>query len=665
MNREAFVIPTAEGKEQYIHSFSFPTYLLYSFSIWAPSKTLELFSKSFGYEYQLAISKKRPLTKLFSYRNLENKATDDLKLRYTDILKNYGGYIGFYKEMMKFGTEVITNHFFIRWFIPLQSLVYALVINPNPIDIGFSLYLILGRSKLLQSIDSDVIKKLEVFKRGFEKEKKLFGYESVQVNELKFVEQLMKDNSITDEEKYKRAWKFLEKTCFNESIIKAYWAMTMDNDVRKVRDQPVATLFEIEKKDLVTKLPEDKKFDSKKHKAKKIEFIPKKDFRVFDYRMPFKTLAEINEYNQLHNFIVDSLKNGGIEWEEIPVYETKEGTQTCFAVGNKKAKYKVVIGTGHEDEIAGAYSIAQMLKSLATVKGVYTDEILDKFLLYFIPSDYPPGFNRRAWNAVDLNSNVYSLPRSFVHGMFKEALIENNINVSEFLTPLLMEFNPFQLNVGRGKMVRDENGVWGDVVKAEFIAHQQAFLKQIAPIDVLVDLHETTGYRDEMTEFVYGDCGILLIVDAPEIDANYDKVYKAVRKTPMLWSPTNVFSKIRNAEKILGKYGFYKICKDTVKYMNNLKVKTVKGEQQRMLELPQIYPFIIPIGQAMSTDGPMFKDSDIILKSSWSIKNLGARMAITTETFPQSLDNEGGLFERMRQDLYFIEGLLLNIMKTW
>ena len=117
-------------------------------------------------------------------------------------------------------------------------------------------------------------------------------------------------------------------------------------------------------------------------------------------------------------------------------------------------------------------------------EGRYTDEVLSRSRIAFMPVDDPEGYSMRAWMGVDMaGEEEHWPPQGGPYSLQSEA---------ELLALRLLNrggLHPAQL-LEYAVRFRDPNVVWGDNVKSPRIAALQEYLEEFRPTFAL-DLHET------------------------------------------------------------------------------------------------------------------------------------------------------------------------------
>ncbi|MEM5881457.1 MAG: hypothetical protein QXJ14_00520 [Candidatus Aenigmatarchaeota archaeon] len=627
------------------------------------SGLLSYFSISKKLEH-LASELLAPLS-LYYYYKYPLKVLTNSKIdlqRIEDIYKdNYEKNIRIYKklldEIINLNTTIVGSHFFISVFIPAFLLIssfgspYALPAVPA------ALYYMLGRGRLFRSLGKSMNKNME-----FVDDISGLKFSIIEDDSFNKFSQLIEKKEWFEGKKL--AWK-----AGNHLLYTFFRDMDMQNDVVRLRSSPFHTLSVIKKGGVIRK----GQYDGSTFKSERLNgsttYIKEANNKLFDTEPTREFLQTcFHDYKNLYNRIKEEIKKGFRTVEEIVIEETSEGNRSVFSIGARRPDYKVIVCTGHEDETAGELACAWLIKSLCQYNGKYTEYILERFKFYIMPVDDTIGYNKKSWTVVTENSEILRLPRNIIGGIngeLRNSLVEEYkriLNLSEKkskilpkqITPLHLEPAVIPFEYG-GKIIRDENGVRGDDIQAEFIAREQAFFKRIMDEKtVVIDLHETNS---DGADLFYGNEGILFILDSPTIERKYKMIEEIMRESPISMFFIRPKYDIERAEAILRDSKDFKLIKYMENYFRNEKVKLINPG---LVKTVSILPQLLPISDATTIDGPLLRDGEIYVRTREAVRR-GAMLGITTETFPQLTDFSRGIWERVRQQIYAVEALTLGI----
>ena len=373
---------------------------------------------------------------------------------------------------------------------------------------------------------------------------------------------------------------------------------------------------------------------------------------LFDFDVKARYLYRLSTYRELHEELERVAERIGAEG--ITVYEGERGYEVkAYEVGDGEEARILIKGGCHGREPAGPLAILQMMRSLEE-EGRYTDEVLSRSRISFMPVDDPEGYSMRAWIGVDMaGREEHWPPQGGPYTLQGEAaLTALRLLNRGGLHPLrLLEY---------AVRFRDPNVVWGDNVKSPRIAAMQEYLEEYRPT-FAVDLHETIG---KMADLVYKGAGILSIEDFYIPPETRDRLEEMMKR------PENRLARYLSGRRMLrGLLGLeyvktllaeipeFEVGEAMMRHVAERGFKVYRGEYQKLLDKPspEWPPQLISIDEGRTIDGPLLFKLDIRVCPAWLHHRFGT-LSYTTETFQNPLD------ERVGENLAFVEGGILKIL---
>lgn len=572
-------------------------------------------------------------------RELRGKLLDTIyksEKRYSDLLY----------EISKLRFSLDVSSLWMRYGFPALLLPWAIINLHTPWGLSYtilSLYLLKGRELL---VEKKVLRGLKDFYRRIAD-----GLERA-IGDIKEVRQ-------RPDPGMKKLRRLIEKSeNKTEAYINAGHACTgMGFPEFKEFYLKTAPILEWKHKEVGTPFTIKDRYATPRYSFKKITYAPFKRTKepgveIFDYKVGAKFLSSIGPFKDLEKALRKVSKNIGAE--QITIWTSTRGQDVnLYVIGNKKAEERFLFCTGHEDEYAAPLAIYQMMKSFEK-EGAYTEEVLSKACLYFLPDDDPDGFDMRAWTAVDMDGEEYHWPPEAFHSMIatwrKIGLKEALNSPLDILTKCCRTRNAI-LDHSNNVRYRDENGVYGDSVKSDRIWAIEQAIKEVRPT-YAIDFHETV--RDHVSWFIYEGCGPLLIEDFDISAEDWESLDETIKRPFRI---TNVFSSVPRAKVILESYPEFEVGEAMLDHTARKGLRRFEAEWQALLEAPAIYPQLIAVGRGRSVDGPLIRRVGTRVRTRWMIEECGTNLAITSETFGGPVDM------RVRENMALAEGMILRVLK--
>ena len=376
------------------------------------------------------------------------------------------------------------------------------------------------------------------------------------------------------------------------------------------------------------------------------------EMEFFDYNIGARYLYRLSTYRELHRELELTAERIGAE--KITVYETERGYEVnAYEIGDGD-EARILIKAGcHGSEPAGPLAILQMMRSLEK-EGRYTEEVLSRSRIAFMPVDDPEGYSMRAWMGVDMaGREEHWPPQGGPYSLQGEA---------ELLALRLLNrggLHPAQL-LEYAVRFRDPNVVWGDNVKSPRIAALQEYLEEFRPT-FAVDLHETLG---KMADLIYKGAGILSIENfyiPPEIRDRLEHMMKRPEnRVSRYLSGKRMLRRLLGLEYVrtlMAEIPEFEVGEAMMRHVAEKGFKIYRGEYQKLLDKPSPDwpPQLISIDVGRTIDGPLLFKLDIRVCPAWLHHRFGT-LSYTTETFQNPID------ERVGEDLAFVEGGILKIL---
>lgn len=329
---------------------------------------------------------------------------------------------------------------------------------------------------------------------------------------------------------------------------------------------------------------------------------------------------------------------------EIQAHTTEMGHPVMFyGVGNSKAKHKVLVKGGHEDEFTYLPSIHVMMASLLN-DTEQINKLLSKVQLWFIECDKPDDFNRRQWTTVDMECREVPFPPE---------LFDITIGSDHPIDLIAMDVIGAEYTTKAGVTYRDENGVYGDPLRSQRIWDiLEVIDKEIQSLSVVIDLHAT--YRTLMSGYVYHGAGILEIGHYPIDQRVLDRIYSmADAKKP--WTVTGWISIVPFIRRLMqGNRGF-ELGKAAMENVKQRGLKIYDQPYQALLESPSILSQLIAVDTGRTTMGKIYREADIQVCSEYLSQKYDECLGYTTETFPMAMPDV------ILQNVAYVEGMLKYI----
>ncbi len=393
-------------------------------------------------------------------------------------------------------------------------------------------------------------------------------------------------------------------------------------------------------------------FKRRHRAATKPSRMKDEEMELFDFNIGAKYLYRLSTYRELHRELELAAERIGAE--KITVYETERGYEiNAYEIGDG-GEARILIKAGcHGREPAGPLAILQMMRSLEK-EGRYTEEVLSRSRIAFMPVDDPEGYSMRAWMGVDMaGREEHWPPQGGPYSLQGEAelLALRLLNRGSLHPAQLLEY---------AVRFRDPNVVWGDNVKSPRITALQEYLEEFRPT-FAVDLHETIG---KMADLIYKGAGILSIENfyiPPEIRDRLENMMKRPEnRLARYLSKRRILRRLLGLEYVrtlMAEIPEFEIGEAMMRHVAEKGFKVYRGEYQKLLDKPSPDwpPQLISIDVGRTIDGPLLFKLDIRVCPAWLHHRFGT-LSYTTETFQNPID------ERVGEALAFVEGGILKIL---
>jgi len=510
-------------------------------------------------------------------------------------------------------------------------------------DFLIGLYLLMGNNLLVKRIVKEIRDYYEEVESGIEKALK--GLERVEciehpgLRKLKEIMERAKDRT----EAYIEALHTCDKVGLPE--LKEFYCYSAPITEWRYREPHLGFPLYDEGRSIES-------FKRRRRAATKPSRMRDEEMELFDFNIGAKYLYRLSTYRELHRELELAAERIGAE--KITVYETERGYEiNAYEIGDGD-EARILIKAGcHGREPAGPLAILQMMRSLER-EGRYTDEVLSRSRIAFMPVDDPEGYSMRAWMGVDMaGREEHWPPQGGPYSLQGEAelLALRLLNRGSLHPAQLLEY---------AVRFRDPNVVWGDNVKSPRIAALQEYLEEFRPT-FAVDLHETIG---KMADLIYKGAGILSIENfyiPPEIRDRLENMMKRPEnRLARYLSKRRILRRLLGLEYVrtlMAEIPEFEIGEAMMRHVAEKGFKVYRGEYQKLLDKPSPDwpPQLISIDVGRTIDGPLLFKLDIRVCPAWLHHRFGT-LSYTTETFQNPID------ERVGEDLAFVEGGILKIL---
>ncbi len=510
-------------------------------------------------------------------------------------------------------------------------------------DFLIGLYLLMGNNLLVKRIVKEIRDYYEEVESGIEKALK--GLERVEciehpgLRKLKEIMERAKDKT----EAYIEALHTCDKVGLPE--LKEFYCYSAPITEWRYREPHLGFPLYDEGRSIES-------FKRRRRAATKPSRMRDEEMELFDFNIGAKYLYRLSTYRELHRELELAAERIGAE--KITVYETERGYEiNAYEIGDGD-EARILIKAGcHGREPAGPLAILQMMRSLER-EGRYTDEVLSRSRIAFMPVDDPEGYSMRAWMGVDMaGREEHWPPQGGPYSLQGEAelLALRLLNRGSLHPAQLLEY---------AVRFRDPNVVWGDNVKSPRIAALQEYLEEFRPT-FAVDLHETIG---KMADLIYKGAGILSIENfyiPPEIRDRLENMMKRPEnRLARYLSKRRILRRLLGLEYVrtlMAEIPEFEIGEAMMRHVAEKGFKVYRGEYQKLLDKPSPDwpPQLISIDVGRTIDGPLLFKLDIRVCPAWLHHRFGT-LSYTTETFQNPID------ERVGEDLAFVEGGILKIL---
>ena len=510
-------------------------------------------------------------------------------------------------------------------------------------DFLIGLYLLMGNNLLVKRIVKEIRDYYEEVESGIEKALK--GLERVEciehpgLRKLKEIMERAKDKT----EAYIEALHTCDKVGLPE--LKEFYCYSAPITEWRYREPHLGFPLYDEGRSIES-------FKRRRRAATKPLRMRDEEMELFDFNIGAKYLYRLSTYRELHRELELAAERIGAE--KITVYETERGYEiNAYEIGDGD-EARILIKAGcHGREPAGPLAILQMMRSLER-EGRYTDEVLSRSRIAFMPVDDPEGYSMRAWMGVDMaGREEHWPPQGGPYSLQGEAelLALRLLNRGSLHPAQLLEY---------AVRFRDPNVVWGDNVKSPRIAALQEYLEEFRPT-FAVDLHETIG---KMADLIYKGAGILSIENfyiPPEIRDRLENMMKRPEnRLARYLSKRRILRRLLGLEYVrtlMAEIPEFEIGEAMMRHVAEKGFKVYRGEYQKLLDKPSPDwpPQLISIDVGRTIDGPLLFKLDIRVCPAWLHHRFGT-LSYTTETFQNPID------ERVGEDLAFVEGGILKIL---
>ena len=510
-------------------------------------------------------------------------------------------------------------------------------------DFLIGLYLLMGNNLLVKRIVKEIRDYYEEVESGIEKALK--GLERVEciehpgLRKLKEIMERAKDRT----EAYIEALHTCDKVGLPE--LKEFYCYSAPITEWRYREPHLGFPLYDEGRSIES-------FKRRRRAATKPSRMRDEEMELFDFNIGAKYLYRLSTYRELHRELELAAERIGAE--KITVYETERGYEiNAYEIGDGD-EARILIKAGcHGREPAGPLAILQMMRSLER-EGRYTDEVLSRSRIAFMPVDDPEGYSMRAGMGVDMaGREEHWPPQGGPYSLQGEAelLALRLLNRGSLHPAQLLEY---------AVRFRDPNVVWGDNVKSPRIAALQEYLEEFRPT-FAVDLHETIG---KMADLIYKGAGILSIENfyiPPEIRDRLENMMKRPEnRLARYLSKRRILRRLLGLEYVrtlMAEIPEFEIGEAMMRHVAEKGFKVYRGEYQKLLDKPSPDwpPQLISIDVGRTIDGPLLFKLDIRVCPAWLHHRFGT-LSYTTETFQNPID------ERVGEDLAFVEGGILKIL---
>ncbi|MFQ5710808.1 MAG: M14 family zinc carboxypeptidase [Candidatus Geothermarchaeales archaeon] len=539
--------------------------------------------------------------KKIAERGLLDTAYRDEKLMAESIKRLNQWYIGIH-----------LTHWFYRYFLGPLLIAGSLW---DPFDIAAGIQLIFGRSIFVRWLQGLCSKFFDKIARGVEFSlKHIDSVEEREDSRLKRLEEIIASHE-DKTEAYKRAYHACDELGLPQ--LKSFYFKSMPMDEWKIQEPHMYFYLDRDEE-----RPPTKSYKRKKYRGRRVKPM---EADLFDYNVSAKDMRGIKRYSDLEKMLKDAAKRGG--FEEIPLYELPSGrTVWAYAVGNPKGEEFLIKAGCHGGEDASPRAVLQMMRSLGG-EGRYTEEVLQKSRITFMPCDDPDGFDMRSKAFVDMSGHE--------------------------------EHWPVQRGLVR---FRDANGVWGDHARSPRILAIQEYIREVKPT-FAVDLHETVFGN---AYFWAKGAGILSIEDF------YIPVGLRRKAERMKEKEEGVLDRllsripfgrdlldIKYTRDIMRKNPDFELGEAMMNHVVDKGFRTFNMDYQRLVKQstsPLTLPQLIFFDEGRCIDGPLLFDLDIRVCTAWLHHEFGT-LAYTSETFPNPMD------ERILEDLAYVEGGIMKRLR--
>jgi len=369
-------------------------------------------------------------------------------------------------------------------------------------------------------------------------------------------------------------------------------------------------------------------------------------------------LYNIRRYSDLVNKTLEAAEKAGFSAKSLKKLNEKADFLTdggrkiwVFEKGNPECNVRFLFKGGcHGPESASSKALYLLIKSFARIK-----QDAEDFFISVILADDPDGFDTETKIFVNRTGDEQHYPP----------------------TSKLQEW------------WEDVNGTWGKS-SSERIEILKRYIRGIKPTHA-VDFHET--FHGLMPFLVFGNAGIMSIEDFHLEDEELKRLLKCKIPKNMFWKfiysiydALPFKNKIQPQKELRNNHDFY-LGKRIMDHVREKGFKTYPVKYPAVLNvigspfpldgfssfnpfhlrtsikffgLEQANPREIPIDYARFVEGFPLRDADIKICSRWMFEEFGTH-AFTTETFAHG-NEDGGITERVGEDLAFAEGLILSVL---
>ena len=534
----------------------------------------------------------------------------------------------------------------LRFFLGPTFLASGLIrgyLSGGAADFLIGLYLLMGNNLFVKRIVKEIRDYYEEIERGIEKAlKNLERVECIEHPGLRKLKEIM-ERAKDKTEAYIEALHTCDRVGLPE--LKEFYCYSAPITEWRYREPHLGFPLHDEGRGI-------EGFKRRRRAATKPSRMRDGEMELFDFNIGAKYLYRLSTYRELHRELELAAERIGAE--KITVYETERGYEiNAYEIGDGD-EARILIKAGcHGREPAGPLAILQMMRSLER-EGRYTDEVLSRSRIAFMPVDDPEGYSMRAWMGVDMaGREEHWPPQGGPYSLQGEAelLALRLLNRGSLHPAQLLEY---------AVRFRDPNVVWGDNVKSPRIAALQEYLEEFRPT-FAVDLHETLG---KMADLIYKGAGILSIENfyiPPEIRDRLENMMKRPEnRLAKYLSRRRMLRRLLGLEYVrtlMAEIPEFEIGEAMMRHVAEKGFKVYRGEYQKLLDKPSPDwpPQLISIDVGRTIDGPLLFKLDIRVCPAWLHHRFGT-LSYTTETFQNPID------ERVGEALAFVEGGILKIL---